>query len=112
MTLRALIAAALLLPTLLAQKRLVLIDQDGSGPAGTNQMAMLALLQSKQTEVLGITIVTGDGQRDEEVRHTLRMLELTGHSKIPVAPGAIAPLVRTREESLGKLQWLGAWGEG
>jgi len=29
-----------------AQKRLVLIDEDGSGPGGSNQMAMLALLQS------------------------------------------------------------------
>jgi purine nucleosidase len=27
-----------------AQKRLVLIDQDGSGPGGSNQMAMMALL--------------------------------------------------------------------
>jgi hypothetical protein len=35
-----------------AQKRLVLIDQDGSGPGGSNQMAMLALLQAPQVEVL------------------------------------------------------------
>src|SRR5207244_9912322 len=61
-----------------AQKRLVLIDQDGAGPADSNQMAMMALLQSPQTDVLGITIVTGDGWRDEEVLHTLRMLELIG----------------------------------
>jgi hypothetical protein len=27
-----------------AQKRLVLIDQDGSGPADSNQMAMMVLL--------------------------------------------------------------------
>lgn len=44
-----------------AQRRLVLIDEDGSGPGGTNQMAILALLQSPHVQVLGITMVTGDG---------------------------------------------------
>lgn len=101
-----------------AQKRLVLIDQDGSGPGGSNQMAMLALLQAPQVEVLGITMVTGNAWRDEETLHTLRMLELTGHSNVPVAKGALFPLVRTERETQlaaaldGKVTWLGAWGEG
>jgi len=96
--------------------RKVLIDEDGSGPGGTGQMAMLALLQSPQAEVLGITIVTGDAWRDEEVQHTLRMLELTGHVNIPVVPGAAFPLVRTQEGTktaaalTGGAAWLGAWG--
>jgi inosine-uridine nucleoside N-ribohydrolase len=47
-------------------------------------------------QVLGITIVTGDAWRDEETLHTLRMLELTGHADVPVAQGAVFPLVRTR----------------
>ena len=54
-------ACATLLP---AQKRLVLIDQDGSGPGGSDQMAMLALLQAPDVQVLGITMVTGDAWRD------------------------------------------------
>ncbi len=101
-----------------AQKRLVLVDQDGSGPGGSNQMAMLALLQSPQVEVLGITMVTGNAWRDEEVQHTLRMLELTGHGSVPVARGAVFPLVRSEEETrlqsalVGKVTWLGAWGQG
>ncbi len=101
-----------------AQKRLVLIDQDGSGPGGSNQMAMLALLQAPQVQVLGITMVTGNAWRDEETLHTLRMLELTGHADIPVARGAVFPLVRTERETKllqsveGKVGWLGAWGEG
>jgi purine nucleosidase len=100
------------------QKRLVLIDQDGSGPGGSNQMAMLSLLQAPQVEVLGITMVTGNAWRDEETLHTLRMLELTGHANIPVARGAVFPLVRSQEETrlasalVGKVTWLGAWGEG
>lgn len=101
-----------------AQKRLVLIDQDGLGPGGSDQMAMLALLQSPQVEVLGITMVTGDGWRDENTQHTLRMLELTGHSSVPVAKGAVFPLVRTQEDTRlssaidGKVTWQGAWGRG
>ncbi|MGA2427830.1 MAG: nucleoside hydrolase [Candidatus Acidiferrum sp.] len=105
------------LPTF-AQKRLVLIDQDGSGPGGSNQMAMMALLQAPQAEVLGITIVTGNAWRDEEVAHTLRMLELIGRGDVPVVPGAVFPLVRDQEETriesqlAGKVVWLGAWGLG
>jgi purine nucleosidase len=101
-----------------AQKRLVLIDQDGSGPGGSNQMAMLTLLQAPNVEVLGITMVTGNAWRDEETLHTLRMLELTGHGNVPVAKGAVFPLVRTERETrlaealYGKVAWLGAWGEG
>jgi purine nucleosidase len=99
-----------------AQKRLVLIDEDGSGPGGSDQMAMLALLESPDVEVLGISIVTGDAWRDEETLHTLRMLELTGHAEVPVARGAVFPLIRTQEETRleaaldGKVAWLGAWG--
>ena len=101
-----------------AQKRLVLIDQDGSGPGGSDQMAMLALLEAPDVQVLGITIVTGDAWRDEETLHTLRMLELTGHADVPVARGAVFPLVRTQQETQiesaidGKVTWLGAWGRG
>jgi inosine-uridine nucleoside N-ribohydrolase len=99
-----------------AQKRLVLIDQDGGGPGGTDQMAMLALLEAPQVKVLGITMVTGDAWRDEETLHTLRMLELTGHADVPVAKGAVFPLLRTRQETAlsevldGRQEYLGAWG--
>jgi len=106
-----------------AQKRLVLIDQDGSGPGGSNQMAMMALLQASKIpaynlEVLGITMVTGNAWRDEETAHTLRMLELIGRTDIPVAKGAVFPLVRTQQDThldaalSGNVNWLGAWGGG
>ncbi len=100
------------------QPRLVLIDEDGSGPGGSNQMAMLSLLQAPNVKVLGITMVTGNAWRDEETLHTLRMLELTGHTDVPLAKGAVFPLVRdqleTRLEAAidGQVTWLGAWGEG
>jgi purine nucleosidase len=100
------------------ESRMVLIDQDGSGPGGSNQMAMMVLLQSPQVQVLGITMVTGNAWRDEETQHTLRMLELIGRTDVPVAKGAVYPLVRTEEETrlntplVGQVSWLGAWGGG
>jgi len=114
----AMILAALATHSACAQKRLVLVDQDGSGPGGSNQMAMMVFLQSPNVQVLGITMVTGNAWRDEEVQHTLRMLEIIGRTDVPVVPGAVFPLVRTELETrlatalYGKVAWLGAWGQG
>src|SRR5580693_5549989 len=112
------IAAVLLLsaPFASAQaRRKIIIDQDAAGPAGTDQQSMLLLIQSPQTEVLGITVVTGDMWLTEEVAHTLRMLELIGRTDIPVLKGAEYPLVRRKDETelmekqYGAAAWLGAW---
>jgi len=119
-TLNRLIVLALLAApaaAALAQQRMVVIDQDGSGPGGSNMMSMMVLLQSSQVDVLGITIVTGNAWRDDEARHTLRLLELIGRTDVPVALGAVFPLVRTQQETqlmvpvTGQVGWLGAWGQ-
>src|SRR6266478_698761 len=97
------------------QKRKIIIDQDAAGPGGTDQQAILMLIQSPQTEVLGVTVVTGDAWLKSEVAHTLRTLELIGRTDIPVVSGAEYPLVRTKEETElwqqrdGPVTWLGAW---
>jgi purine nucleosidase len=97
------------------QKRKIIIDQDAAGPGGTDQQSILLLVQSPQTEVLGITVVTGDAWLKSEVAHTLRTLELIGRTDIPVVPGAEYPLVRTKEETelwqqrYGTVSWVGAW---
>ena len=75
-------------PSLAQVRRKVIIDQDCAGPGGTDMQAILALVNSPETEVLGITVLTGDAWRDEETLHTLRMLELTGHADVPVVRGA------------------------
>src|SRR6267378_8537501 len=80
-------------------KRKIIIDQDAAGPAGTDLQSTLLLIQSPQTDVLGITVVTGDMWLREEVAHTLRMLELIGRTDIPVVKGAEHPLVRGKEET-------------
>lgn len=101
-----------------SEKRMVIIDQDAAGPGGTDQQSILLLIQSPQTEVLGVTVVTGDGWLKDEVAHTLRMLELIGRTDIPVVPGAEYPLVRRKDETelweqrYGVVPWLGAWTPG
>ena len=98
-------------------RRKIIINEDCSGPGGSNMQTVALLVQSPEVEVLGITVVSGDQWRDEEVAHTLRLLEIMGRSDIPVISGAAFPLVRTREESLlwqqryGKVSYAGAWDE-
>ncbi|MGA2270773.1 MAG: nucleoside hydrolase [Bryobacteraceae bacterium] len=102
-------------PAFAQENRYVIIDQDAAGPGGTDMMSILLLLQSPNVTTLGITVVTGDAWRDEEVAHTLRLLELVGRTDIPVAPGAVFPLVRTQpatqlwERQFGRVAYQGAW---
>ena len=98
-------------------RRKVIIDQDCSGPGGSNLQTLLVMLQSPEVEVLGITVVTGDQWRDEEIAHTLRLLEIIGRTDIPVVPGAVFPLVHRREDAqlwqqtYGKVAYAGAWDD-
>jgi purine nucleosidase len=96
-------------------RRKVIINEDCSGPGGSNLQTLLVMIQSPQVEVLGITVVSGDQWLDEEVAHTLRLLEIIGRTDIPVFRGAVFPLVRRREEAQqwqqlhGKVAYAGAW---
>ncbi len=98
-------------------RRKVIINEDCSGPGGSNMQTVALLVQSPEVEVLGVTVVSGDQWRDEEVAHTLRLLEIMGRTDIPVVPGAEFPLVRTREEArmwqqrYGKVAYAGAWDD-
>jgi len=96
-------------------KRKIIIDQDAAGPGGSDMQSILALVNSPQTDVLGITVLTGDQWRDEEVQHTLRLMEIIGRTDIPVVPGAEFPLVSSKEHiarwetMYGKVLYQGAW---
>ena len=100
-----------------AQKLKVIVDQDARGPGTSDQQAILVFLQSEKFEVLGITTVSGDQWVKEETQHTLRMLEITGHTDVPVIQGAEFPLLNSKEESerwealYGKLEYKGCWTE-
>ena len=117
LSLRGLLWLVLILLTTIASaqpRRKIIIDQDTAGPGGSNMNTLLLLLQSPQVEVLGITVVTGDQWRNEELARTLRLLEIIGRTDVPVIPGAEFPLVRSRyetqlwQERYGKVAYAGA----
>src|SRR5271154_5560994 len=113
----ALLLVAAVLPAAAQSRRKIIVNQDCSGPGGSNMQTLLLLIQSPQVEVLGITVVSGNQWRDEEVAHTLRLLEIIGRTDIPVVPGAVFPLVHRREEAqmwqerYGRVAFAGAWDE-
>jgi purine nucleosidase len=100
-----------------APARKVIVDQDAFGPGGSDMQSILMALQAPDVEVLGITITSGDGWRDEEVQHALRLLEEAHRTDVKVYPGAVYPLVNTQKRTLaweklyGKLVFKGAWTE-
>ena len=104
-----------LIPCSAQSRRKVIIDQDCQGPGGSNMQTLLLLIQSPEVEVLGITVVSGNQWRDDEVARTLRLLEIIGRTDIPVVPGAVFPLVRRAEETeiwqqrFGTTSFAGAW---
>jgi len=100
-----------------AQKIKVIVDQDARGPATTDMQSLLIFLQSDKFEVLGITTVSGDQWMKEETQRTLRLLEIAGRTDVPVAEGALFPLLNSKEESehwenmYGKLGYKGCWSD-
>ncbi|HEY0789873.1 MAG TPA: nucleoside hydrolase, partial [Chthoniobacterales bacterium] len=100
-----------------AGKRKVIIDEDSFGPGTTNLQAILLFLQTPDVDVLGITVESGDGWRDENVAHALRLLELVQRTDVPVVPGCVYPLLNSEKETVewekryGQLFYKGAWQE-
>jgi len=98
-------------------QRYVIADQDASGPGGSDMMSLLVLLQSPDVHLLGITVVTGDSWRDEEVAHALRLVESVGRTDVKVYPGAAFPLMRTLEwtrlanQMYGTPSYMGAFSD-
>jgi inosine-uridine nucleoside N-ribohydrolase len=93
----------------------VIFDNDFYGPASSDLQAAALLLTNPSVTVLGLTVVTGDGWRDEETAHTLRLLEILRREDVPVVRGATFPLINTQvrqqawEKSFGLIPWKGVW---
>jgi inosine-uridine nucleoside N-ribohydrolase len=72
-------------------------------------------LENSNVKVLGFTVVTGDGWRNEEVAHLLRLEEIASRTDVPVIPGAVTPLVNTLqdtrewEKQYQHISYKGAW---
>src|ERR1700682_6076192 len=101
----------LLCSTALAQKIMVIVDQDARGPGTSDQQALLVFLQSDRFDVRGITAVSGDQWAKEETQHVLRLLEIADRTDVPVIQGAEFPLLNSKEETerwealYGKLEY-------
>jgi len=68
----------------------IIIDTD---PGIDDAMAIFYALASPEIEVLGLTTVFGNVATELATENALRLLEIAGRPDIPVAPGAVRPLV-------------------
>jgi inosine-uridine nucleoside N-ribohydrolase len=82
------------------EPKLVIVDNDFTGPPDTlsDLRSALMFLENPNFKVLGFTVVTGDGWRNEEMAHLLRLEEIVSRCDVPVIPGAVTPLVNTRQD--------------
>jgi hypothetical protein len=82
------------------EPKLVIVDNDFTGPPDTlsDLRSALMFLKNPNFKVLGFTVVTGDGWRNEEVAHLLRLEEIVSRCDVPVIPGAVTPLVNTLQD--------------
>lgn len=70
----------------------IIIDTD---PGVDDTMAIFFALSSPELELLGLTIVFGNGQVSQLAQNAIHVLDIAGRPDIPVAKGASAPLART-----------------
>lgn len=90
-------------------RQMVIIDDEGTS------LMHIALLASPKIDVVGVTSVSGNIWATRGAAMQLRMLELMGKDKVPVAQGALYPLLNTEEKTrrwealYGKLTWKGVW---
>ena len=104
-------------PARAAEPMLIVHDNDFVGPGGPDIQPVVMLLGNPSVRVLGFTVVSGDGWRDEETAHLLRFLEIAKRTDLPVVNGAVFPLVnsaermRAWEQAYGKIPWKGAWND-
>ena len=112
---RVLLVALWLVPSHAGAQELVIVDSD-MNQLGDDAVAMFMMVNSPDVEVLGVTIVSGNGWVEEGTAYALRQLELIGRQDIPVLMGGGVPLMGNRrarleaEERLwGKVNYMGAY---
>ncbi len=81
-----------------APQHRVIIDTDFALPPQDDGLALALALNSPELEIVGITTVTGNFNLARANADVLRMLEMTGHERIPVYAGAKRPLVHTKDD--------------
>lgn len=101
-------------------RKKVIFDQDTDGIIGGNEDPLIMLLQAGNIDVLGVTVVTGNGWLKQETADVLRLLEEVHRTEVPVYEGAEMPLVMSRWTPVEMVRmyggtrtdpFLGAYGE-
>lgn len=111
----AVLAASFCATSALAAPARFILDQDFTGPGGSDLQPIVLFLSNPDVELLGLTGVIGDDWMNKGLAHALRFLEIAGHPEIRVYPGASMPLVNTParmalwEAQYGPISWKGAW---
>eukprot|EP00656_Telonema_subtile_P001409 TRINITY_DN10634_c0_g1_i3.p1 TRINITY_DN10634_c0_g1~~TRINITY_DN10634_c0_g1_i3.p1 ORF type:complete len:175 (-),score=33.08 TRINITY_DN10634_c0_g1_i3:39-563(-) len=77
----------------------VIVDQDCGAAADTNTNAVLTLLLDPAVNVLGVTIVYGDGFQPGNYAHCYRLLEIFNRTGVPILWGAEQSTYRTKQET-------------
>ena len=100
--------------------RKVIYDQDTDGIIGGNEDPLVMLLQSPNIQLLGVTVVTGNGWLKQETSDVLKLLEDIHRTDVPVYMGSEFPLVQSRYTPVRLIKlyggtrtdpFLGAYGE-
>lgn len=76
----------------------IIFDTDFAFPPQDDAMALFFVLNSPEIETVGITTVAGNRSLNVANADVLKVLEVTGHTKIPVFQGAGAPLLHQGTE--------------
>jgi inosine-uridine nucleoside N-ribohydrolase len=79
-----------------AQK--IIFDTDFAFPPQDDAMALFFVLNSPELDILGITTVAGNRSLNVANADALKVLEVTGHTAIPVFQGAAGPLLHDKAE--------------
>ena len=80
------------------EKKKVIFDQDADGVIGGNENPLVMLLQADNIDVVGVTVMTGNGWLKQETADVLKLLELMNRPDVPVYMGSEFPLLQTRQE--------------
>jgi inosine-uridine nucleoside N-ribohydrolase len=91
--------------------------KDVGAASDSNLQALALLLQAPDVDLIGVTVVAGDGPLAPATQHVTALLAAVGRTEVSVAAGAAAPLVNTRaemkqwEEKFGRRSWKGMWND-
>jgi inosine-uridine nucleoside N-ribohydrolase len=90
--------ATLAAPAVAQQPQKIIFDTDFAYIPQDDAMALLFVLNCPELQILGITTVAGNKSLNVAVADSLKVLELTGRTEIPVYRGAAGPLMHDKTE--------------